>query len=98
MQRALRYDGLLPAIMDESGRVSMQPASPQYFSECHKDPGTYDLIVEGNTSCDNQEQAVRIVTEYSNAGATWWIKAIWSADDKEQFTRRIVQGPPKGTQ
>jgi len=102
MQRALRYDGLLPAIMDESGKVSMKPASPhdiseiaQYISERRTDPGAYEIVVERNTPGEKQEQAARIVRDYSDAGATWWIEALWSAEDKEQFTQRIIQGPPK---
>lgn len=101
MQRALRYDGLLPAMMDASGKVSMEPALPQdiseiaqYIMEHRTAPGSYEIVVEGNTPGENQEQAARNVREYSDAGATWWIEALWSAEDKEQFTRRIVQGPP----
>ena len=104
MQRALRYDGLLPAIMDPSGKVSMGPASPQdiseisrYILEQRQAPGPYEIVVEGTTPADQQEQAARIVKEYADAGATWWIEAQWSAEEKEQFTHRIMQGPPKET-
>lgn len=102
MQRALHYDGLLPAIMDRSGKVSMRPASPQeisdirhYIGEHRVDAETYDIIVEGQTPGENQAQATCIVREYYDAGATWWIEALWSADKIEQFTLRIKQGPPK---
>lgn len=101
MHRALRYDGLLPALMGSDGRVRMQPATPQEIFEIRKfidhqpvPPDGYDIVVEGITPGDDPARATEIVREYSEAGATWWIEALWSADENDQFIQRLLQGPP----
>ena len=101
MQRALRYDGILPTIIGADGKVRMQPATPQevfeirqYIKQFHSSPEKFDVVVEGITPGDDQAKAAEIVKEYRDAGATWWIEALWSANEKEQFIQRILQGPP----
>jgi len=102
MQRALRYDGLLPNIIDSSGKVPMQPATPQeifeireFIRETQAAPAGYDIVVEGKTPGDDPIASAQIVREYHEAGATWWIEALWSSEQKGDFFDRIVQGPPK---
>lgn len=105
MRRALRYDGLLPNILGEDGKVRLSPATPQEISVLHnyiqnqrKGPGHYDLVVEGVTPGNEPSQAAAIVKPYKEAGATWWIEAQWDQPrDKvglQHVRQRIQQGPP----
>jgi hypothetical protein len=35
-----------------------------------------------------------IVQPYAEAGATWWIEALWTATNLDSVLERIRQGPP----
>jgi hypothetical protein len=101
MQRALGYDGLLPAIMGENGQVRMSPATPaeigtiKAFVDANRVEETpYDIVVEGETPGENRSRAREVVRPYAEAGATWWIEAMWTAPSLEGVLERIKQGPP----
>lgn len=104
MQRALRYDGLLPNVMNEQGQH--QPATPEAISaiaayaKTHRADATpFDIVVEGQTPGDDGDAARSIVRQWIDAGATWWIEALWGAPDQpvdlDGILRRIKQGPPR---
>lgn len=104
MQRALRYDGLLPNVMNEQGQH--QPATPEAISEIatyaktqRADATPFDIVVEGQTPGDDGDAARSIVRQWIAAGATWWIEALWGAPDQpvdlDGILRRIKQGPPR---
>lgn len=100
MQRAMRYDGLLPNIL-EDGRVRMSPAKPDEirmmrgFVDGQLEQGrAYDIVVEGVTPGGHPDQARAIVEEYRQAGATWWIEAMWENQEPASVLNRIRQGPP----
>jgi len=101
MQRAMRYDGLLPAIMGEDGKVRMSPATPdeirmiKAFIDANRAEATpYDIVVEGETPGEDLVQAWGITQPYAEAGATWWIEAMWAAPDLETVLERLKHGPP----
>jgi len=101
MQRALRYDGLLPAIMGADGKVRMSPATPaeirtiKAFIEANRaETSPYDIVVEGETPGKDRSQAADITQPYAEEGATWWIEAMWTAPGVESVLERIRQGPP----
>jgi len=104
MQRALRYDGLLPNVMNEQGEH--QPATPDAireivaYTKIHRaDTTPFDIVVEGQTPGADQDAARSIVQPWADAGATWWIEALWGAPDQpvdlDGVLRRIKQGPPR---
>ena len=102
LQRALRYDGLLPNVMGADGKVRMSPATPDEVGEISayikaQRMGTtpYDIILEGETPGDDPAAAAAIVRPYTEAGATWWIEARWTAPSLEAVLGRLRQGPPK---
>ena len=104
MQRALRYDGLLPAKMTKVGRFArLTPGDVRkikaYIAEHRAEATPYDIVVEGTTPGGDPERAVAEVRTWAEAGATWWIEAMWNAGQKEggleEVRRRIRQGPPK---
>ncbi len=103
MARAARYDGLLPNVSD--GQGGFRPATPEdaramraWLAEHREAETTYDLVVEGTTPGDDPAAAAAIVRPFAEAGATWWLEAMWGAshDDagEEQLRARIAQGPP----
>jgi hypothetical protein len=101
MRRVLKYDGLLPNVMDEDGKVRMGPPTPDEirgmaaFIAQHRTQTTpFDIVVEGETPGDDPEKSGSIVRDWEVAGATWWIEAMWSAPHLESVLTRIKQGPP----
>jgi hypothetical protein len=101
MQRALRYDGLLPNVMGEDGKVRMSPATPDEIREMkefiiaqRESEAPFDIVVEGQTPGDDPGEDRKIIEPYTQAGATWWIEAMWNISEGNQVLERIKQGPP----
>lgn len=103
MRRVLRYDGLLPAVMDARGK--WRETTPNAIREMKSYIDSYrtintpfDIIMEGETPGDDREESAAIVRVWENAGVTWWIEALWNAPRDESGQRlvhqRILQGPP----
>ncbi len=71
-----------------------------YVKRERPDDAPFDIVIEGWSSGSRSEPAARKVAEYAQAGATWWIEAVWSwlnfaPYDIERLRQRIVQGPPR---
>jgi hypothetical protein len=103
MRRALQYDGLLPNVMGEDGKIRMGPPTAEEIHQMNEFITTnrnhdtpFDIIVEGETPGADLEKARAIVNPYREAGATWWIEALWDEPDLERVSSRIKQGPPPG--
>jgi len=104
MRRALQYDGLLPNVMNKSGKH--RRATPndirkmRAFVEANRSETTpFDIVVEGVTPGRGRKKAAAIIRPWADAGATWWIEAMWSANEKRDgltaVLKRIQQGPPR---
>ncbi len=102
MQRALRYDGIIPAKMDADGSFAdMTPgdlrAMKAYIEEQRTLTTPFDVVIEGETPGDNAEKAAAILQPLADAGVTWWLEAVWQTPEKEAgaegMRRRIKQGP-----
>jgi hypothetical protein len=101
MRRALRYDGLLPNVIDAEGKVRMTPPTPaeihamQAFIRANRTETTpFEIVVEGQTPGEDHEQAAAVVRPFAQAGATWWIEALWTSDQADKVMARIKKGPP----
>lgn len=101
MERALRYDGLLPAMLGPDGKISMQPMTPEqvatirdYVGQHRAENSPYDIVVEGTTSGEDKAGSAALMRGWEEAGATWWIEALWEAPAQDEVLRRIKQGPP----
>jgi hypothetical protein len=101
MGRALRYDGLLPAMLGPDNKISMKPLTPEllisiqeYVGQHRPDGSPYDIVVEGTTSGEDKSASADLIQRWQQAGATWWIEALWEAPAQEDVLRRIQQGPP----
>lgn len=102
MQRVLQYDGLLPNVMGANGQVQMARATPDElramstYIQAHRTATTpFDIVVDGESPGDDREQARAMMRELADAGATWWLEAMWTTPDLEPVLKRIRQGPPK---
>jgi hypothetical protein len=101
MQRVLRWDGLLPAKMNDDGSFgNVTPADIQamraYINEHRTQTTPFDIVMEGRTPGDGREGACAVVRPFAEAGATWWNEAMWSAPNAPEDVRaRIRQGPPR---
>jgi hypothetical protein len=101
MNRVLQYDGLLPAVLGEDGKVRLDMVTPNEINEMKqfinagRDQATpFDIVVEGQTPGDDPQKAGAIVSSYRDVGVTWWIEALWEIQETEVLLTRIKQGPP----
>jgi alkanesulfonate monooxygenase SsuD/methylene tetrahydromethanopterin reductase-like flavin-dependent oxidoreductase (luciferase family) len=101
MARALRYDGLLPNLLGADGKVVMTPPTFEqiatlrdYARQQRPGGGPYDIVVEGKTSGEDRAGSTALMERWQEAGATWWIEALWEAPSQDEVLRRIQQGPP----
>ena len=101
LRRALRWDGLLPNVLNPDGtHGELTPERIRdmaIYVAAHRDPGTpFDIVVEGSTPADDPAHAADVVRPYADAGATWWLDAFWHAlDDVDGIRRRIAAGRPR---
>lgn len=99
MQRALRYDGVLVAKMQEDGSfgevmpVDIQQVK-QYVDQNRTEKTAFDIIIEGATPIGELGQAKAVIAPFAEAGATWWIESMWGSSEKDVIAR-IKQGPPR---
>lgn len=107
MNRAARYDGLLPQAFDsgpDGTRIPRQtnPAELRqiqaYIAARRGEGQPYDIILDGETPADRPDQARQILEPWVEAGATWWIESRWelprSPEGLVEVRKRLQQGPP----
>lgn len=103
MQRALKYDGLLPTVIDPqkgARQATLQEISRiKAFIDANRSEGTpFDITIEGETPGEDPARAAGIVQPWSLAGATWWIESLWALidapDGPARLRQRLEQGPP----
>ncbi|MCA9900002.1 MAG: LLM class flavin-dependent oxidoreductase [Ardenticatenaceae bacterium] len=102
MARVLRYDGLLPNVLD--AEKNHQPLTPKAVAEMaafirqEKGNEPFDIVVEGETPGDKPDEAAEKVRPFAQAGATWWLETRWQLPRDEAglqiVEERIRQGPP----
>lgn len=108
MQRVLRYDGLLPQVIrvgEDNGRLPQQATADEvremaaYVAARRTAKTPFDIIVEGQTPGDNPAEAQAVLHPWQEAGATWWIEAMWHTMEipnaAELIRQRVAQGPPR---
>lgn len=99
--RALRYDGLLPVMMDSTGSfVDVKPEDVhdmrRWIEKHRTEQSPFDIVIEGVTPAEDREKAISIVRPFAEEGATWWIESMWDVPGGMDAVRaRIKQGPPR---
>ena len=92
--RALRWDGLVLQTEDPAEIASIG-ARVRDARGSAPDARPFEIVAQGTTPAD-AEAASLIVRPVSQAGATWWIEADWSAAATvRSVTQRIAAGPPR---
>jgi len=104
MERVLKYDGLLPNKMGDDGKPGLAMpddirAMKKFIDENRTPAMPFDIVVEGVTLGNDRAQAASIVRPFADAGATWWVEAMWDSLDKPDgatlVRARIQHGPPR---
>jgi hypothetical protein len=103
MERVLRCDGLIPAKMTTTGASDdISPKDLQEMSAFVQDRlgnSLFDIIVEGETPGNDKQSAVRLVSPFIEAGATWWLESLAATPFRlggiKGVRARIAQGPPR---
>lgn len=100
MRRAARYDGLLPAVVggspDNPGLTPDKLREMAAWLTTHREATTpFDIVVEGRTPAD-PAHAAATVAPWAEAGATWWLEAMWAEPNAyDDLLARVRQGPPR---
>lgn len=101
MDRAARWDGLLPNKIGADGKhARVMPADlreMQAYVEAHRTATTpFDIVIEGETPGASPKKDASLVQPWIEAGATWWLDSMWSnSNDLARVRKRIEQGPPR---
>lgn len=100
MARALRYDGLLPNVIEDGKFSELTPArvaEMRAYIDAHRAEETlFDIVADGVTPGDDPSATAAQVRPFAEAGATWWIESMWTGDNSpDALRRRIHQGPPR---
>lgn len=101
MQRVLRCDGVLPAVIDAEGPRETTPEdieAMRHWLDDHLDEDRsagFDIVMEGVTPAG--DRAHDIVAPWVAAGCTWWIEARWelphdSAERMREVRERLEAG------
>jgi alkanesulfonate monooxygenase SsuD/methylene tetrahydromethanopterin reductase-like flavin-dependent oxidoreductase (luciferase family) len=97
MRRAVLCDGLLPSVIADKGPAQASPADVREIKKFVDESvggREFDIVVEGVTGQDPSADADK-VREWREAGATWFIEAMWNAmGENDKALARIRQGPP----
>jgi alkanesulfonate monooxygenase SsuD/methylene tetrahydromethanopterin reductase-like flavin-dependent oxidoreductase (luciferase family) len=108
LERAARWDGLLPAVIDHgTSRDFTGPAElADMIGEVKAlrakeglDAEPYDVVIEGDSSGEFVQLKPPDPASWEAAGATWWIESWWSIEKGEEglaeVRRRVQAGPPR---
>lgn len=55
----------------------------------------YDITIEGTTPGHDLQAAAALIRPYAEAGATWWLEAMWDEPDLDRVLGRIRLEPPR---
>jgi alkanesulfonate monooxygenase SsuD/methylene tetrahydromethanopterin reductase-like flavin-dependent oxidoreductase (luciferase family) len=95
LRRALRWDGVIPQILDDDGARLPdldETAALRKQIDAEVTDRPFDIVIEGSIA-DHSPAA------YADAGATWWIESMWDAIGQHSPVTaaydRLVQGPPR---
>lgn len=108
LERAARWDGLLPAVLEPEAPEGKPRYTLDSFAEVvsrvralREEVGLpwegYDVVVEGDSTGEFVQLEGR-PADWERAGGTWWVESWWSvpagADGMREVRRRVEAGPP----
>lgn len=91
MRRALRWDGLIPQVIDDGG--ARMATLAELTAARDQLPGDgYDVVIEG-------AMTEHCPAAWADAGATWWLESQWDAVGQSRPALathdRLREGPPQ---
>ncbi|MBK8757880.1 MAG: LLM class flavin-dependent oxidoreductase [Actinomycetales bacterium] len=103
LDRAARWEGLLPAVVDPAYRPITIPETRRAIdhvmtrrAEWGLPTESYDVILEGDTFGGHRSPD-GTPADWEAAGATWWVESWWDLPDAPEsvaeLRRRIAGGP-----
>jgi hypothetical protein len=108
LERAARWDGLLPQVIAPEGRS--KPDGLEAFHDVtsvvrrmRTEAGLpwegYDVIVEADSSREFVQLEPAEPQAWADAGATWWVESWWTLSPDgaglAEMRRRVAAGPPR---
>lgn len=108
LERAARWDGLLPAVLEPEAPEGKPSYTLDSFAEVvsrvralRAEAGLpwegYDVVVEGDSTGEFVQLEGR-PADWERAGGTWWVESWWSvpagAVGMREVRRRVEAGPP----
>lgn len=96
MQRALRWDGIIPQKYKSMERMTPGEVQElkQFVDEHRAQTTPFDIVVGGQTPGGNRKQGIKKVGPFEKAGATWWLESLMTSS-WEKLRKRVKQGPPR---
>jgi hypothetical protein len=107
LERAARWDGLLPAVIEdgETRGVTTPADLAAILSEVTKlrtaaglGTGPYDVVIEADSTGEFIQLKPPDPASWEAAGATWWVESWWSIEPGPEglaeVRRRVQAGPP----
>lgn len=108
LERAARWDGLLPTVIAEEGARGVKSPGElaeivgrtRVFREAAGLPlAGYDVVIEGDSSREFVQLEPPEPAAWEGAGATWWVESWWTVergpDGLAEVRRRVKAGPPR---
>ncbi len=102
LERALRWDGIVPQVRGESPEDAEADAKAirelmTWIAERRgPDAGPFEVAYQGRLDADPQVAAEQ-ARELADAGATWWLESWWdpTTTTPEVLLEKVRQGPPR---
>jgi hypothetical protein len=102
LERALRWDGIVPQVRGESPEDAEADARAvreltAWIAERRgPDAGPFEVAYQGRLDADPQVAAEQ-ARELADAGATWWLESWWDPNTTtpEVLLEKVRQGPPR---
>jgi hypothetical protein len=100
LDRAARWDGLLPGVMEDGEQRTVR--SPEELADIigrvnPRSPG-FDIVLEADSYGEFMQLDPPSAAPWAAAGATWWIESWWllprNQDGLAEVKRRVAAGPP----
>lgn len=110
LERAARWEGLLPQRGDNPPNGDRKAESPERLAEIvdlvrgyREAAGLpwagYDVVKEADSFGNFTTQTTDDKTAWADAGATWWVESWWDLEGGQEgfaeMRRRITSGPPR---